>query len=80
MEWVPWRTEDNLLWLTEDAKPGNSEAELKVIEGQNIYQADCCRLSRVLCCPNDVKIPRIFGLFNELSMYQVEDPKRWYKT
>ena len=79
--------EDNLASASaEDAKPlAMSEAELKVIEEvKNIYRqriaVDCTECEYCQPCPNDVKIPRIFGLFNELSMYQVEDPKRWYKN
>ncbi len=68
-----------------DAKPESmTSEELAVIEQvKEIYQrriaVNCTECAYCQPCPSDVKIPQIFKMHNELSMYEIDDPKRGYK-
>lgn len=68
-----------------DARPGSlTEDELATIEkAREIYnrriKVSCTECEYCQPCPNDVAIPRIFRLYNELSMYETNDAKHSYQ-
>lgn len=68
-----------------EAKPLSlTDEELATIEKvKEIYQqrikVNCTECGYCQPCPSDVKIPQVFRMYNELSMYETDEPKRGYK-
>lgn len=68
-----------------EARPNSlTEEELATVEKvRDIYnrriRVNCTECEYCQPCPSNVAIPRIFRLYNELSMYETDDAKRGYQ-
>lgn len=76
--------EENITFV-EDALPGSlTEAEMAVIDRAKQFYSDRTKVDCTECqyckdCPVNVRIPRIFSLYNDAFMYENHDEsKRWY--